>query len=555
MILDIRENAKLVKHHYETNIDKKIGLPYFFIEYSSDPPKAFHEVWDFIDAPSRYLESLALIRKMLGISDKNSIEKKLEENLISFINADDNLFYRQKNSWSSYGAEFFEQSRALLAMEILFLENEDEKYLDLAKKCVESLIGISNHFILSNNKKYSYFPSASIANGYLDHGHGQSVDGAYFTGSNIEPIIKLYELTGDIKYLNFAIELTNYVLYISGIFQPDGSWPRRLAEVDDGHTHSRTATILGILKCGIALDDEKIIKFAIDSYEWGKTIGSSFGWMPELIGFEEKDIFSTNHSETCTSVDMINIACILAESVNIKYFDDIERFGVNYLINNQVLNNSIVKKPDKFFENTETETFKDIDKKLYGSFIGRSYPNDLFSDNGIWFPGGIYMACCGGAGGKGLYLLWNNSLSKEKSSIYINLYLSRISRELDILSFFPVKSKLEIIPKVDSMIYLRIPEWAKPEMYETRINGNKLNPDIENDYLKLGNNFKNKKIEISINKADFQRDEKICGSSYSTKWKGNYIIKITPDGRKIPMYKEPILNSDPTKIRNSFKII
>ncbi|MBM3705407.1 MAG: hypothetical protein FJW66_02670 [Actinobacteria bacterium] len=549
MIFDIRENACLARSHYLANIDERNGLPYFFIEYTGDVPRAWHTEWDFIDSLSRYLESLSMMRQMLGFREKNELEIKLEEKLVSFINPEDNLFYRQKTSWSDYEAEMFEQSRALLAMEVLFMESGNYRYLNFVKNCVEDLHNLSISFSF-NKEKYNYLPFHSITNGYWNRGGPH--DGVYYGGTLIDPVVKLYELTNEKRYLNFARGITKYIIEMDGVFKPDGSWPVKEMNMIDGHTHSRTATIKGILTAGLALEDRDLIDYAVQAYKWSGLKGLSFGWFPEFILYGS-DV--TPHSETCANVDMLNILGTLAAKIDIKYYDDLERFGVNYLLQNQISSPAFVKKSEILLDDTEIETFKNIPEKLSGGFMARSYPNDLYLKSSVNFPGINTFECCGGAGGKGLYILWKNSIIRKGESIYINLFISRQTKELDIISYFPVENRLEIFPKVNSNIFIRIPDWCGAGDFKVTIDGKRTAVFIANGYLKIGNKLQNKKIKIMIKKEIIKKEEIINGQEFITEWLGNYVIKILPKGNIIPIYEKPVLNSTPEKFIKSFGLI
>ena len=62
-------------------------------------------------------------------------------------------------------------------------------------------------------------------------------------------------------------------------------------------------------------------------YEWGRSIGTGFGWFPEFVGMQA--------CETCCITDMIDLAIMLAEAGWEEYWDDAARYGRNHLVESQ----------------------------------------------------------------------------------------------------------------------------------------------------------------------------------------------------------------------------
>lgn len=530
-IFDIRKNAELAALHYLNNFDVRNGYPYFWIELYGIPPRAWHYAWDYCDALPRYLQSLAMIRQMTGRKDKSDREILMEGNLLNLQNPEDGLFYRKESNWSLHEAELFDQFITLTAILSLFMEKQDEKYLDVAEKCANGLIKIATHCnSMVPNQSYAFFESYSYTHGNWNY--GIPLDDAYYGGgSHIREFAKLFELTGKSKYKDFANRLVNFITKISKVFYPDGSFPAIVSNNMDGHFHSRAETIMGILSFGEKCNDSFSIDFAEKAYNWGKSIGTSFGWFPEIVGYN--DVFTTCHSETCVTVDMMNIACGLARTSNVIYWDDLEKFGVNYLIASQIKDSNIIRKYNVDFKEKDNETFKNIEDIILGGFHGRFYPNDLIMDMTCFVGMGILIECCGGAGGRGLYLLWENAVKKMNKGSFINLYLTRITKDLRVISYFPKFPKIEIESLNKSNIFLRKPGWLDKDAIEIKIKEKTIVPVIRNGYFEIGEVNKGEKIDVSFKVSNLKEEEISLGRKYNCEWMGNYMVNIEPKGRRL----------------------
>src|SRR3954468_1589558 len=63
----LQDSAVLALKNISARLDRALDFqPYFKVEL--DPPRAVHESWDYCDMTGRYVDSMALIRQVTGLS-------------------------------------------------------------------------------------------------------------------------------------------------------------------------------------------------------------------------------------------------------------------------------------------------------------------------------------------------------------------------------------------------------------------------------------------------------------------------------------------------------
>src|SRR5205085_12310260 len=107
------------------------------------------------------------------------------------------------------------------------------------------------------------------------------------------------------------------------------------------HAAGYVAMASAAVRYGAATDDEQYISWADRLYRWVRANSSEFGWVPGPLGLGA-DYFARWYDapprrtcETCSLADTLNLAILLAGEGHPEYWDDVERYARNQLLQNQ----------------------------------------------------------------------------------------------------------------------------------------------------------------------------------------------------------------------------
>jgi len=560
-VLNLEERARLAINCLTRLVDPKRNYqPYFFVAYDEEPVTAWHHLWDYGDACGRITDALAKARLMSGSSQNREVDEKLKALLISLISMEeDGLCWVPDTPWVSKRVEMFSQRSAMIGLLSLYHRERNDFYLSCIKRMIERLWEIA-----IKKEEYAYYPSFSYyPNGWKikDEPLENGVAG-WAMGAQQVPVLEYYEITKDKAALKLAKNMLNFLLTRVHDFNENGSFDsiplpvgRDFVFTLRNHFHSRSASILAVLKYGLIIGEPDYVKWAKNAYDHAKKWGSSFGWFPESLDNAER-------CETCCIDDMIEIAVNLARNGYSQYWDDVEAFGLNHLLESQMLRSEWVnnitsrKKYEKCIgrycfgahstwtyshECTHQEecfTTEDVIERNIGGFAGWSRPNDYIDMD---IPKG--MQCCNATGVRGLYALWNNVVIKEKERLFVNLYISRDSKWARIESLFPAANILKVTPYIRAELLIRKPNWMGEEV-KFFLNGEPLKANLQNGVFNLGLRKPGDEVLLYTPLVEKTRKEKIGDTEYTTRWIGNVVVNINPRGNIYPLYQRDHLLAD-----------
>ena len=522
--LNLEDHARLSLNFLCGAIDlRQGGLPYFYIFLKPDPPEKRHAWPDYGDITGRFVDAFILAHQMTGDKRGEREEKMLKELMLSYFSENDGISYRPDTAWSKHDALMFDQGRVLMALTTWYLQTGENKVKKVMEKMIDGLWNIAY-----KEKDYCYYPyNAYPPSGwnkeyYGGRGTGAKADPGHDGGQFILSLVRFYQATKSEAALNLAKNLTNWLVYHSDIFDLDkGNFKY--------HFHSRMATVAGILRYASATKNSELIEWAKRVYDYALSISGSFGWYPENTENKEG-------CETCCICDMIDGAILLAKVGYPEYWNIVERTVRNHLIENQLRDISWIKH-EKHKEDTKRSSFNNVAQRIRGAFAGWSAPNDLFGRRKEKPSPYQLMNCCGPAGVHALYLVWDNIVTKDEQGIWVNLSLNRDSQWVRINSFRPYQGKVEILIKQAPVLYIRVPEWVpKGTVIISGINGKK-GLEWTGDYLKLNDLKKGQLLSLTYPLRDEKQKEEIGGGEFLLHWKGDTVVKISPQGKIYPLYQ------------------
>ncbi len=299
------------------------------------------------------------------------------------------------------------------------------------------------------------------------------------SSSYLEPIVRLYNLTGEQRYFDFATEIveigfTDVTSIINLAYEnklPPYQYPVTKA-------YEMTSCFEGLMEyykiTGNEMHKTAIVNFANRILECDFTVVGSCGCTHELFDHSTvRQANTTNHpkaQETCVTVTLMKFLYrVHLLTGDPKYVDAVEKAFYNAYLgavnDDKVIDPSIMKAhPDWTFEPLPFDSYSPLTAGIRGVGVGGLRP----------MKGGYYYGCCACIGAAGIGTLPHVQLLKSEKGIVLNLYINGTAKTttpsgkdvvLDIDTKYPVDGKVCVAVKPDAPetfeIKLRNPEWNK----------------------------------------------------------------------------------------------
>ena len=546
---DLMALAKLASQGLTRLVDlERKGLTYFIGEWRANPPRAVHNFWDYGDGSGRLLDALTLC----AIMSKPDLESKkattlIEDWVLRQFGAD-GLSWVPNEPWAKpwgddalfvhpvLDGEFCEvswsQRGSLMGMLSKYLSTADSRYLEKAKRHVDGLLNIAVKHVDG-----LYFPDVYYQNvGWQTLRHDIDPVMVEYNAAILPALVRLYEVTKYEPARELAIGITNFALLHTKGYGPNGEFLVPEGNLSS-HFHTRSNFVLGVLKLGIVEEIKEHIAWAKSSYDQLRNLGTDFGWFPEAIG--------GRHGELCCTTVMIEIALLLGQHVERNYFADAERYGRNHLIESQWRSlprllsavSKLKPPPSEESEFPDYFTLDNVPERQIGAFCSRPALND-----GFHLDATALMQCCNGAGARALYDLWRYAIEVSETEtpvkISINLRMSVETPLMRVVSHEPAKGMLEVTPKIDCNVHIRVPEGTDSALL--RVPGNAeqnlkavdgyVNFSARSDELvQIQYTLQERQVEYRVGSNG--REDIVQGF-----WRGETLMKVDPPGSFYPFY-------------------
>ncbi|QPM68148.1 beta-L-arabinofuranosidase domain-containing protein [Atribacter laminatus] len=555
--LNLEEHAELAFNHLTNNLDANRNfLPYFHTIFETDPAEARHEMFDYGDLTARYLDALILCRNMCGSGQGINYENKLKELLLGYFDENDGLCYRPAHTslfstavfdadsvhlklqkdlpvmYNCHVAELFDQSRTLIGLITWYKDSCEVEVKDKIDALIEGLDRIS-----IKKDDYCYFSKTEYSPGYVPaNDEVPNHAPIYFGGTLIYPLLKYYELTKSRKAFKLAEGLSKHIIFHTKSYESNGGFA---GKDHNGQSHGHMSALTGLIFYSITINNQELLQWSKKAFDWFIQNGSSFGWFPEFIG---RLAPSQEGCETCTINDVICCAILLARSGYYEYWDHIERFTRNQLVENQLRDTKWMKSSCRK-EDTWLSSFDNIPERVRGGFAGWGGINDFIGSNPMFSH--RMMNCCSPSGVHALYLVWENIVTEKNSEIYVNLLLNHRSKWLKLYNFMPYEGKIFVSVDNAHIVNIKIPTWVEFSQINFSINNE--NQDFlvsEGDYIRIKGLKPRDTIVIEFPLKKEVIPETIAGTEYKIYWRGNTVIRVFPEGEEYPLYQRNHLDSD-----------
>lgn len=522
--------------------------------------------WECGDLTSRAILGWIALRHMTGDTETGrEVEEGQRRFLLSILHPDTGLAFVPELSDPSKGTyqyHSWDQSRALRALVRWYQTSPDDR--DRTKTRIDRLIRGLDDFADIRGTDAKWGPYACWSADEFDHKHRpvpHPFDRKAFpnigelipdpAGSCIEPLAMYAALTGDPKALDLAVRFANGEFgqhrgdkfppdqkRFSG-FAPDGSIA--------GHLHSKTTTLIGIVKLARCLAGrgrleaaKRYLRQVRKTYDWiltpgNPTRGSRIGWFPERPG--------SGGSEICCTADMIELAAVMASCATLApefgdwadLYDDVESMTVNMIARGQI---QMIPRFEKYLHDrygADATGQLATARRLDGTWPTCPAPNDLCPGHSLPLSG-----CCQYAGVRALYSGWCAAMTCTDGQVRVNCFLNRRSPQAVMTTAMPVEGRTRIVLAETASVFLRVSNWLRAGEMAVTIDGRNVRAPDHLDkirrYVALGRLGAGAKISVGFPLLERETSERIAGVTYTIRWRGNYVVKITPSGRCYPLF-------------------
>ena len=421
-------------------------------------------------------------------SDLNlDVEDKMMAALVSRI-ADDGLLYCPPNTpWRTHGRGYlptdedytavYADARMMLAMMAWHQRDNDPIWLDRIQKMAK---GLGKVAVYAEDRAFypdggvafdfSYLKQSGWKNQTEPSSERQGAEGTvkFYNANQIRALARWHQLSGDKEALELARKLANFVLKPSlweeGALE-DLVGPERAQW--QGHFHGHITTFMGLLWYALTTNNVRLTEFVRSGYEYSRNFGiARIGWFPCWIG--PNPIGHKLACESCGTADMVALAVKLSTAGVADYWDDVDGYVRNTLVEQQYADVGLTKAATKQGDADWTWWL--------GAFCGAGDLSGLNTNA---------AACCTGNSTQALYYAWDSIVRYEDGTAQVNLLLNRASPWLDVDSYLPYEGKVVLKNKTARTVAVRIPSWVDPAALTCQVSGKDTSPFWVGRYLVL----------------------------------------------------------------------
>ena len=328
--------------------------------------------------------------------------------------------------------------------------------------------------------------------------HNNATWGALNSSSILEPTVRLYNLTGEKRYIDFAAYLVKrggskwgnvYKLALEGEKKPY-EYPVKKA-------YELISYFEGVLEYYRVTGDEDakraFLNLVDGIIETDLTLIGCSGSYHELL--DHSSIMQTEYTaqvkqETCVTVTLMK-ACYQALGLTgeAKYADVIELAGYNAMLGSINFNKNTSIATDTGTEEYQRYVAANPFMKLIGGFTFDSYA-PLYKDKrnrlngGFKYMNGKAYGCCACIGGAGVALMPISSVLASRDGIRLNQFMNgKVTvggLGIEIKTEYPYGERVDVkiteSSGVELSVGIRVPEYAKGVM---TVNGDIAKPDAQ----------------------------------------------------------------------------
>lgn len=530
--LDLADHARAAINVMTRAVIPEIHYAYWQAMRLATNPPAF-TVPDWITG--KWMESLPYMRKICGDDLNLDVEQAMMQTFVDHIGRDGLLWSPRDLPLGGYMPNTvnpLQCVRFMLAMNAWYERDGDDRW---KRRICEMARGLDKLAIRrqSCGRRYAFFPPNMEASYAADgtwvpaevvytsvrlfpytpvdeptrEQQGREGCVKFESGTAIRALVKGYEFDGDDIVLDLARQLSCFC-------RLPGMWEDTLdlgvAGYEHGHFaghfHANTMSVRGLLDLAVLIDDQQGKELVREAYEHAKGTGiPRLGWfqgwvMPLRHGGHYG---AATRCEGCAIGNMTALAVALTDAGLGDYFDDVDHFARNQLIEQQYRDLGRLKEiaeiikarqPVHDFGSDPVDTDNVLGRAI-GAF-GEAAPTHMMDSGGA--PTVRAYGCCTGNGSLGLYYAWEAIVRYRDGVANVNLLLNRASPWVDIDSYLPYEGRVVITVKDTPSVAVRIPGWVNIHDVRLTLDGKDVRSVWAGRYMTLHGLHPGQKIELQF---------------------------------------------------------
>jgi len=503
----VRRSVQCIIHRMDPSQNFR---PWFAVDVEDwTPVRLRHDVWDFGDTGGRFLEALILARQMVAPTPEMLLYEGRSRRFVDSLFGPEGLV---ENLDTRRADHMFAQGSALYALVTDYEANRSPQLAERIQLFIQALNRRARHAA-----DYLWFPEVATQSAPCSH------QAAY----QVLPAVRFYELTHYLAALNYAAALGRWAFYHDPTVTSDGVITKTGWE---GHLHAWMDSYSGIIRCARAggnLDASAVVARSHRLLEWVKeNYTSPFGWVADSVG--------SKTCETDTITSFIRLALELIKEGHGEYWNEIERFVRNQLVENQ-------------FRDVRDLQIRDepTAQGLQGAFESYSHPNTL-----IALKKGTIEGCCINGGVRGLFLAYQNAIHESPDEIRINLLWTGATPGVEVVSYTPYEGRLDLRPTSRRPLLVRCPDWLLPGT--VRVEGANSVTSVHlagADYLRIADAKSGVRITLRFAQPEVQKEYRVGGITYKVRWRGDTVTELKPAGKPYPIFERASLSLGKTPFK------
>ena len=564
--LDLAERGSLAINGAMGTLDPNCGFePYFLTYFNVHPAYMLH--WSSMPSGvlPKYVESMPLLRLMSGSDQDRDIEEGMLASIAANISEDGLIYDRAAperpwnvgfgygpKDWNEDFANMAGNGRLVIGLINYYQATGDEIWKERARRTAERMLELA---VVKG--EHAYYPDVKCGNDYSyprntgwthtnepqDPREGQEGAMLFYLLQPVRGFTRWYKLSGDERFLDLSKRFVNFGMQRK--FWGGRSDMEPLAGAERGHFwghfHGTTAALRGLLDYAMVADDWRIKEFVRDAYEWARH-----------HGIHRLGLFAGGGGSTegCAVADMMALAVKLTDAGIGDYWEDVDQYGRNGLLEAQATSAEEMKRVSQMGEerppNSGYEDFgglrpgQETNERVIERSVG------AFGHlQGARYLGPYLMQCCTGNGCQSLYYAWDGIVRQEGDTAQVNLWLNRRSPWVDVWSWLPYEGKLIVQNKGMRRIVVRAPGWASRGAMRCNVNGKDAPPVWIGNRLLFdgleGTEELSFETPVTLEKTRYTianlNDRSPQPDEYNCEFLGNTVVSVGAPEPPVPQYR------------------
>ena len=488
----------------DARLDRKEGMRPFFELWVAPTPRMAHAIWDFGDMSARYTDALILGRQVTG-NEKYPEDDAALRSVLGKCNPWDNPFMPGRMAVS-----FLDQ----------YLQEPSEERLHT----LDNLVSVARAGLTFEDDYAYYFRHPKGWNTWDDAVFGNFEPyPTYPLGGLILALTRYGEAGGSAESEDLLERIARFVLRESGTFCEDGKYK--------GHTHSGgiLTAATGLFRWAVRVGNTAVAEQMRNAFDWTVENSSSWGWVPDGLGRDNTT------SETCSITDAVHLGLLIARHVDPSYYGIVERYVRNQFLENQITKTHLLLPRER------TPEIDVIETALRGSWMASARPNSLDDLLNTQVEG-----CCLGSGVRGLYLAWEDTVTRRGDKVSVNMSFSRNSEWVEVIGYQPYEGRVDVIVHDAPKVEIRIPEWVSVKDLKVNLNGRTIPAMVSaSRYVQLEDLRPGDRASVEYPLRHEEKTEMANNLEFQVKWRGDTVVGIEPRGEVYPLFERDHFQGEP----------